>query len=150
MELRGTVEWELIDAQSHDVVSSGMQDNLILNTFRSIFQDWFQHSISSWDAGDATDIPDYVAMGTSTDAAIVSDTALSGEQLRKQISSKSETSSFGARMVISLATTEANFGIKELGLVNAATDGDMYSRTIVDINKTTNETLNITWILRIT
>lgn len=149
LTVRGVVSWDLIDINNNEIIESQTCYNLITNSFRTIFQSWFTISLTNWDAGSATDIPTHIALGDGTTTPAVSDTALESEQLRKEITSKSATGSFGARMVVALASTEGNFGIKELGLLNAATDGDMYSHVAVNIAKTTNETLNIQWSLEI-
>jgi hypothetical protein len=147
--LKGTVIWELRDIETNRLVDSGTQDNLITDKFRAIFQDWITISLANWNAGSAEDIPTHIAFGTSTSTPAIGDTALGGEQERYAIDSKSETSSFGGRMVVNLTTTEGNFGIKEAGLLNAATAGSLFSRVSVDISKTTSEVLNFIWILRI-
>lgn len=117
------------------------QDNLLVNAGRN--------RIAAIIAGNSTDLPDYIAIGTGTTAAALTDTALGTEVDRNQIASKTDS--------VGVATFKAFFGkseangntIAEVGLFDLASGGTMFCRAILSstIAKTSTISLTITWTL---
>ena len=84
-----------------------------------------------------------IALGSGTNTAMKSDTALQTEVFRKAISSKSFTATKFI-VKLSLATSEAAFNIREIGVF---TDTAMLSRVNVNIDKNASTQLLITYTL---
>lgn len=91
----------------------------------------------------------HMAIGSTSTAAAVGDTALGGELGRVALSSSSTT---GAVTTYS-ATFPAGTGtgaVVEAGVLNAASSGTMLCRTtFAVVNKGANDTLTITWQITI-
>ena len=91
----------------------------------------------------------HMAIGSTSTAAAVGDTALGGELGRVALSSSSTT---GAVTTYS-ATFPAGTGtgaVVEAGILNAASSGTMLCRTtFAVVNKGANDTLTITWQITI-
>lgn len=91
----------------------------------------------------------YFAFGTGTAAVTVNDTQLASEQFRKVVTQSSNPSDGVVQTVVALATSEANFNIKEIGVFagpnasSTANSGTLISRILVDIDKNSNIALNI-------
>jgi len=92
----------------------------------------------------------HIALGTGTNAASKSDTALQTEVFRKAISSKSRSSS-QFTVKLSLAPSEAVFNIREVGIFANATDtpgsGILLARGNVNIDKNASTQLLIPCII---
>lgn len=89
--------------------------------------------------------PTHMAVGTGTTAAAVGDTALVTEAARVALTSKSRSGNV-LTLVGDYAAGTATATLTEAGCFNAATGGDMYSRSVfAGIPKGANDTLKITW-----
>lgn len=94
----------------------------------------------------------YLATGSGTTVVAKSDTSMTTEYFRKQITASSIT---GTQFIAktNLATTESNIQIKELGMFANATgtagSGSIFSHANVDIQKTAAIQLLITFTLTI-
>lgn len=91
----------------------------------------------------------YIGFGTGTTPPSPSDTQLQTEVLRKQVTKKQIISDGLVQTVVSLSTSEGNFGIQEIGVFcgPSATiefnTGILLSRVVTPIPKNSNLTLNI-------
>lgn len=96
----------------------------------------------------------YCALGTSTTAVDVADTALGAELYRKQISVRSVSGAV-ATFKTFFDTSEANGVLKEAGLFGDAADGTpgsgtLFCHTLINRTKTIAETLTLTWNVTVT
>jgi hypothetical protein len=91
----------------------------------------------------------YMAIGTSSTAAAVTDTALGSETTRQAFTTSSVTTN-----VVTLTTTYAagvgTAALTEAGILNAASAGTMLSRVVFStINKGSADSLTITWTITV-
>lgn len=91
----------------------------------------------------------YMAVGSGTSAAVISDTALGSELGRAAISSGTTT----LAVTTYVATFPAGTGtgaVTEAGIFNAASAGTMLCRTVFAVvNKDASDTMSITWLITI-
>ena len=81
-------------------------------------------------AGDAPTPPSHFAVGTSETAATAGDTTLGAEVERKVVTTKTISGNGILEYVGELLSTEANGNdLAEVGVLNAATAGDLLLRT---------------------
>lgn len=92
----------------------------------------------------------YFGFGTSNTPATSSQTSLVNERCRKQVTKKIfESGTNFVESIVSLASTDANFNIREIGVFAGANatstlnSGIMISRIVVDIDKNENKIINI-------
>lgn len=92
----------------------------------------------------------HIALGTGTNAASKSDTALQTEVFRKAISSKSQSNTQFI-VKLSLAPAEAVFNIREVGIFANATltpgSGTLIARANVNIDKNASTQLLLTYTI---
>lgn len=96
-----------------------------------------------------TTLPAYIAIGTSSTAAAIGDTALVAEVDRNAVGSRTSSSA--------VVTIRAFFGkdeangntIREAGLLSAAAGGTLFCRSILSspVAKDDSKSLSITWTL---
>jgi hypothetical protein len=87
-------------------------------------------------SGNAVNAPSHLAIGTSSAPAVASDTVLGAEQTRIAFSTTSSSANtYSAEATIPSAS--ALFVWKELGVMNAATGGVLFSRVNVDYDHPT-------------
>ena len=126
-------------------------ENAITQQYFSAIHAFLNQSISAPDI-DSMNLT-HIAIGTGTATASRSDTSLSSEYFRKQLTAKSfSATKFTAK--VSIDVTEGNVPgeyIKEVGIFAQATDtpgsGILFSRANVNIQKNDNIRLNISWEL---
>ena len=138
----------------HDITNDiiTIKHNLIMSAMKTLILQFLNYSEEgSPPAADGLDI-NYIAYGDDDTAANVADTALGNELFRKTLTDKSRSGNY-LDIVGQLATTEANFNIKEIGLYvggTASTDsGTLVSHIIVDISKNSNIEYNIYYRLEL-
>lgn len=96
----------------------------------------------------------YMAVGTTNTAANIADTTLVTEIFRKQISTRSYSTTSAAFRTF-FNTDEANGVLTEVGLFgddasSTADSGTLYARRVISRTKTSSETLTIDWTLTVT
>lgn len=147
IQLRGSYEIALKNAQTGEVIESQKVDNIVVTAGRR----WVLQQINSSGINTAQSIG-YGAVGTSTTAPSTANTSLAGESTRVAINSFN-TANLTAnppswRAEVSFATNEANTTLGEVGLFNSSSGGTMLSRaTFSTINKTTSNTLAISYTI---
>ena len=97
----------------------------------------------------STGFPDYIAIGTGTTAAAITQTALVTEVDRNQVASKTASSGV-ATFKAFFGKNEANgYTISELGLFDLPSGGTMFCRSVLSstVAKTNTISLTITWTL---
>lgn len=105
--------------------------------------------VSKWLGGEASDFPNYMAIGTGTTAYSETDTALETEIARKVITYDVDTSKT-VKYQIEIFSTETAYhsaGFRELGLLNASSNGDLFMRGIIsafELDGATNGRITIT------
>lgn len=88
----------------------------------------------------------YIAVGTGTDAAANSDTALKAEIKRKTAIVSYPTGSGVVTVSAAFAAGEATGALTEAGILNAATGGTLFDRIVFPvINKGASDTVNFTF-----
>ena len=94
--------------------------------------------------------PTHIAVGTDNTTANADDTALLAEVVRKAITSTASDASTITFSVI-LSSTEADGNsLKEAGLLNAGTSGDLFSRfTHAAISKTTSYEVEYVFTIKV-
>jgi hypothetical protein len=91
------------------------------NTGRNVIRDWL--------AGSAATAPTRVGVGNNNNTATEDDTTLAGELVRIAFDSTDSTASRKVQFAAILDSTQQNGqSLKELGLFNAATNGDLFIR----------------------
>lgn len=101
--------------------------------------------IERLDSSPATGQPSHMAIGTGTNAAAVGDTTLQTELDRNALTSNTSSANV-LTMVGDWAAGDGTGAITEAGVLNAASNGTLYSRAVFSvINKAAGDTLQITW-----
>jgi hypothetical protein len=135
LNLRGDVCIKLND----EVVLE--KKNLIVNTGKNF--------LASAVINSSTSPFTYMAVGTNTTAAAVSDTSLGSELVRQAFT----TSSVASNVVTLVTTYAAGTGtgaLTEAGIFNASSSGTMLSRIVFSaINKGSADSLTITWTITV-
>ena len=111
-------------------------NNLICNGFYELLADrMINNNVSAIS---------HFAVGNSTTAVSVSDTAMNSEIFRKEITTKSSPGTT-ITLVTEIYGTDAVGVWKEIGLLNASTGGTLTNHTNVDFTHTSGDVLTITW-----
>lgn len=144
IHLRGALDLILGDAKGNPIQAIHI-DNTVVTAGRR----WVLQQINSSQIATAQSLG-YVAVGTSTTAPATSDTVLGSEQDRNAINNfttNNLTSNPPSwRAEVSWNTNEANTTLGEAGMFNSSSGGTMFSRaTFATVNKTTSNTLAISW-----
>lgn len=145
IRLKGFIELELRNPRNEIV--SREKYNVVVTTGRR----WVLQQIASSEIQTAQSIS-YLAVGTGTAAPATSDSALGSENTRKAIgtftTSNLTSNPPSWRAEVSFNTNEANTTLGEVGLFNSSSGGTMLARaTFSTINKTTSNTLNISYTI---
>jgi hypothetical protein len=105
--------------------------------------------VASRMVGVASNIMSHMAIGSSSTAATVGDTALGAELGRVALASASATNA----VVTYTATFPAGTGtgaVVEAGILNAASAGTLLCRTVFSVvNKGANDAMSVTWTVTI-
>lgn len=151
--LKGKVDMVLYDS-SGAVKDERHFDNLIVNTgLEGVASRIAPHDGSV----NPTSPFNYIALGTSNTAVAATDTALSAElpigasysRLQDTLASYSATEA-GKKLILSVTFLpgQATGTLRESGVFNAASGGDMLSRqTFADMQKAAGDTLTVTWTI---
>lgn len=119
--------------------SDGHRLGPFLNLVPQVGLNWLAQRIVD---GDAL----YLAIGTSTTPATISDIKLGTEGFRKAVTSKTRSNAM-TRLRTFLSTTEGNGNWQEMGIFANATDvvdsGTMLNHLVQSFSKTTNTSLTI-------
>jgi hypothetical protein len=153
--LRGQVDMVLYDA-SGNIKTERHIDNLIVD----VGVEGVAYRIAPHDGSTAPSAPyNYVALGTDDTAVDAGDDTLSAElpagatYAREQDPAAIYSTSSGNKLILSVVfgPDEGTGTLKESGLFNAATDGDMLARqTFDEIQKAADDTLTVTWTITLT
>jgi hypothetical protein len=153
LRLKGTVDMMLYD-EFGEVKDERHFNNLIVNT-------GLEAVASRIAPHDGTINPtspfNYIALGTSSTAVSATDVALSAElptgvaysRLQDTQAAYSDTGA-GKKLILSVTFLpgQATGTLRESGIFNAATDGNMLARqTFADMQKAADDTLTITWTI---
>lgn len=144
IHLRGALRLIIGDAKGRPIREINIENTVVTAGRR-----WVLQQINSSQMNTAQSIG-YMAVGTSTTAPATTDTQLGSEQDRNAINNFT-TSNLTAnppswRAECSWATNEANTTLGEAGMFNSSSGGTMFNRaTFSTINKTTSNTLAISW-----
>ncbi|MEK6862073.1 MAG: hypothetical protein AABY07_08985 [Nanoarchaeota archaeon] len=142
--LRGSVFWTLYDENSQEY-KVGTNHNVITTIGRERIADLV--------IGSAVNAIGFVGIGTGTNTAVESNTALQtavlydGVNQAKAVDSKNIRGQFTSRFVTQFTPSQANANIRELGLFDAANSGKLIARVNVTINKTSTQRLTVYWYL---
>ena len=113
-------------------------DNLITTAGRNAI-------VERLDSSPSTGQPSHMAIGTGTNAAAAGDTTLQTELDRNALTSNTASANV-LTMVGDWAAGDGTGAITEAGVLNAASNGVLYSRAVFSvINKAAGDTLSITW-----
>jgi len=138
--LKGALKIVLADAQGN-IKDEREVPNLVVTVGKNF--------IASRMIGTTDDVMSHMAIGTSTTAAAVGQTALVTEVGRVALSSNVRTNN----AIAYVATFPAGTGtgaITEAGILNAASSGTLLCRTVFSvINKGAADTLGITWTVTV-
>jgi hypothetical protein len=97
--------------------------------------------------------PNYVALGSGTNAPANGDTTLQTEVYRNLVASRTYANNI-AYLTGFFSATETNGTYKEAGLfiegTGAANSGTLFSRVALNITKSNTETLTLDWTITIT
>jgi hypothetical protein len=112
-----------------------------------------RYEIAKWLAGESADKPSYLALGTDSTAYDSSDTTLGSEIARKSVSYDIDTDKT-VEYQIEILTTETEYHsdtFREVGLLNASSNGDLFARGIISslqLDQATNCRITITHELK--
>ncbi len=139
MSVKGHVSVEVVhDDGRRETIS---QNNVVTNVGRNQF--------AALIAQDSSTFPGWIAIGTGTAAADVTDTTLGAEVDRNAL--VLDTSSAGVITYKAFfSKSEANGNtIAEVGLLDAASSGNLFCRSILSLTvaKASSISLNITWTI---
>jgi hypothetical protein len=95
-----------------------------------VFTNTGANEIRDWLAGSVATAPAYVAVGDTNTAETKSDTTLANELVRDTIDTTSTANKEITYEWTLLSTEQNGNNIKEVGLFNDPTTGDMFSRAI--------------------
>lgn len=103
--------------------------------------DWIRNYLH----GDAPTAPTHMAVGTGTSFPQATETTLETELLRKTFSTKTKGTTGKETLELTILTTEGNGSdLSEVGILNAASSGDLLNRIAFDpISKTSAFELKI-------
>lgn len=137
-KLRIVVQDETTGVIKHDIETT----NLVVNTGLNY--------IASRMVGTAKNVMSHMAVGSSDTAAAPEDTNV-GSILgsRKALTSATATAN-AVEYQATFAAGEGTGAVKEAGIFNASTSGDMLCRTVFDvINKGASDSMTITWTVTV-
>lgn len=137
-KLRIVVQDEVTGEIKHDIETT----NLVVNTGLNY--------IASRMVGTAKNVMSHMAVGSSDTAAAPEDTNV-GSILgsRKALTSATATAN-AVEYQATFAAGEGTGAVKEAGIFNASTSGDMLCRTVFDvINKGASDSMTITWTVTV-
>ena len=142
LNLTGHVRAVLRD-ETGDVKQTVETTNLITTAGRNAI-------VERLDSSPATAAPSHMAIGTGTTAAAAGDTTLQTELDRNALTSNTSSANV-LTMVGDWAAGDGTGAITEAGVLNAASNGTLYSRAVFTvINKAAGDTLQITWTYTLT
>jgi len=170
MFAQGFVHWELRNESTGKLTGKGLGQaetfyGKILNKLsmgkmhlpfgkRNAIVNHARNKLANALIGTAITYPTFVAVGTGTNAATASDTALQtkvlydGTNEAKVVDTRSLKGDYGARLVVQFSTSEANATIQEIGLFEGNdADANMWARVSATITKTSSDRLTIYWYL---
>lgn len=146
ISLEGYFEIEIINEKTLEVVKKINVKNALMNINKTIRNEMLMGTYS----GGLNDLEiKYFAFGTGIDPITKDDTKLSNEVYRKQITQKTQMINGNIKTLVSLSALECNTQIKEIGVFSGPSSsitkdsGLLISRILVNINKNSNITLNI-------
>ncbi len=149
LRLKGTVDMVLFD-EFGNVKDERHFDNMIVNTgVEAVASRIAPHDGSI----NPTSPFNYIAIGTDGTGVQATDTHLGTEVARVQDAQASYTTSGGNKLILSVTFLpgQGTGTLRESGVFNAATSGDMLSRqTFADIQKAAGDTLTVTWTITLT
>ena len=137
-KLRIVVQDEVTGEIKHDIETT----NLVVDTGLNY--------IASRMVGTAKNVMSHMAVGSSDTAAAPEDTNV-GSILgsRKALTSATATAN-AVEYQATFAAGEGTGAVKEAGIFNASTSGDMLCRTVFDvINKGASDSMTITWTVTV-
>ncbi len=135
--------------QDGKVIYSKQVDNLLMNYLRDNYLKLLAGQTNDLDL-ESLKIK-YMAFGDGTTSPTRTDTKLANERYRQQITARSiQTDRLKTTVSVSPFIEASNFNIKEIGIFCGSTatttkdSGYLLSRVLVDIDKNSNVTLNVT------
>lgn len=141
VEPRGHLTATVMDASTGAVLRVIEQSNLVVTAGRNQIRDAIN--------GAAITAPNRFAIGTGSTTASAADTALVTEVWRDAFTSKTtSTASISIKYFLTSTTANGNT-IREAGLFNASTGGEMYARVVLTdaIAKTASIAVLFSWTL---
>ena len=144
--IEGILEWTLEDVVTGEVIK-GRSKNLLVNTGRSKIADFLR--------GQDVEGVNYFAVGSGVTNSAATDTILETETGRISISSTRENPSFSAELAAFAGTSSLNGTHTEAGLFGdgataTANSGVLFSRLLVSIVKTNQQSLTFVFRYGIT
>lgn len=130
------------DAKSGKIKRVYKYHNLVVNTGLALIAEFIGNSTPSITSMS----PNYCAVGTSSTAVALGDTTLGVETARTVVSSKTSS---GAVAYITgyFGATDVSGTLREVGLfcnaTGTANSGTLFNRVIINVTKSTSETLTI-------
>ncbi len=120
--------------------------NLYVNVGYARTASWLASNVQN--GGSAVLGPGYIAVGTDATVAAPGDTALRAEVLRLPVTSASVQSVYTARLVAVFNGQQANYNLREIGLLDAAGDSGTSSggNTSTTLNDTTKSWTANQWV----
>lgn len=153
--LQGQIDMVLYD-ELGNIKTERHIDNLIVD----VGVEGVAYRIAPHDGSTTPSAPyNYIALGTDNTAVDAGDDALSAElpagatYAREQDSTAIYSTSSGNKLILSVVfgPDEGTGTLKESGIFNAATGGDMLARqTFDEIQKASSDTLTVTWTITLT
>ncbi len=135
--------------QNDKVIYSKKIDNLLMNCLRDNYLKLLAGKTNDLDV-EALKVK-YMAFGDGTTPPNRTDKKLANERYRQQITARSiQTDRLKTTVSVSPYIEDSNFNIKEIGVFCGSTattekdSGYLISRVLVDIDKNSNVTLNVT------
>jgi len=117
-------------------------------TFKNVVTNNFYVKASRLISGSSVNVISYIAFGDSTSVPAVTDTVLGNEIYRTSIDSSSVDSTTGEiEFIIDIASSEAVFIWKEVGLFDASSSGVMTNRSSTTYDHTTGNDVRITYTI---
>ncbi len=126
------------------------QDGRLLQHVENLITDVGLQQLTKWLALTDTKTPTHIAVGTGTNAPANGDTALQTEVARQATDTPSVYSIYYARWITTFPTTVANVTLKEVGLLDDPTTGNLWARAAINVTKTSSIALTVDWKWQIT
>lgn len=115
--------------------------NLVTNTGRADFVTRI--------AGSASTVPTHLAVGTTAITPAVTDTTLSGELMRKALTTSAAFQTYYIRYAVTFTTTDFNNTILGMALFSAAAAGDMFAIVSTSVTKDGTQSLVADWRIQL-